>query len=1228
MSKVEPLTSINASYTGISKLNSHLEKIEAAFDNTLSRDGSTPNFMEAPIDMNGNQLLNVSEPTLEHHVATKQYVDGLAFPDSDPPVAAVPDGVINVLDPTYGVTGGGLVDDLAGLNAAVTAAGGKTLYFPPGTNCLVSGTLVISGTNTRVIAHNATITKAGTFTGTAVVRISAEDVAVEGLIVNGTDSTVIGLIGTSNVAAGMKVRGVEVYNATYGISGNNNSDVTIEDCLVHDCGNYPIWVQNTGGTQAYSKIVVQNNYVDTSHLNPATATAVGLHVRGDATYPTTDVKISGNTILMPLNPTSSGAVGCEMRFVDGGTFSNNYCLNGAMTVSVAASTTVAVVGNICENQTFYAIEVASLTGSPNLDVSVADNTITGGGILNYGIGVQGFDLSQRLTITGNTIKDTTLYGIFVNNQWDWVTIVGNSIDMATAGSQYGIYVSTSSGAVDNLVISGNLLNGNAVAKKAIYLDDCSNASITGNVIKDWTENPLLLQSDTGTVDYITVTGNVIRSSGNILMSGAGAFGTRIRVYNNADARISNTVGTHWRDLAAAVADTWGTGDPEGAVTAGIGSTFIRTNGAYNTTLYVKENGTGNTGWVPANAIRREFTAANLADPANSANTLNKRQGVVVWDTTNNRAMRASGAVASDLWYAVDGSTFSGAVNKTYRTSKYCVGDGSTNDYTAFNALHTTAAAAGGTIIVDNLVRLGTNMTVTTPLIVEAGGFSVDSARVLTVSSPIAAGRFQIFQGSGTVTWNAIQKEIYPEWWGVKSTVVSGYSSSANLTAINALHASVTAGTYGVEVHWANKQYVFSSGWDAITKNSVVHKGAGGATLGTWFIFENTTGNDVTYTNCQHGVIKDIAFWPSTVKKTSGYAIKFDGVYGGVVENCNFNYCYDAIEIDDSTETVLFHNDFRYLLGTRGVNYTGSNGAGSYRLVIINMTSNNPWPQVVNPTTANVKGNWATTTAYILGDIVVANGKLWQCTTAGTSAGAGSGPSATPGTTGENAFTTTTADNTAAWKFVCSNELTWICQDNYAYSLTCRQGSLINGAYALRQIDTATTGTSYPVWMFTAGIDTDHTYYSGITATRGEGVYASDMWLGSSLTAHGLNVASTHRGEVTLVNSRVMGNARHGVFLNAPGAVITGNQIGKNSVESSGTYHGVGVSANVNRFVVGNNIIGGLVGGGSEFQGYGVLVTVGTSDRYTITNNVCNGNVTGGVSDGGSGANKTVSGNVT
>ena len=55
----------------------------------------------------------------------------------------------------------------------------------------------------------------------------------------------------------------------------------------------------------------------------------------------------------------------------------------------------------------------------------------------------------------------------------------------------------------------------------------------------------------------------------------------------------NNVGT----LTVNAQVTGGSGSPEGVVTAAVGALYTRTDGGANTTLYVKESGAGNTGWV-------------------------------------------------------------------------------------------------------------------------------------------------------------------------------------------------------------------------------------------------------------------------------------------------------------------------------------------------------------------------------------------------------------------------------------------------------------------------------------------------------------------------------------------------------------------------------------------------------------------------------------------------------
>ena len=54
------LNSIGSRYGSIDALNDNFDAIEAAFENTLSRDGDTPNFMLTPLDMNGYAIINAS----------------------------------------------------------------------------------------------------------------------------------------------------------------------------------------------------------------------------------------------------------------------------------------------------------------------------------------------------------------------------------------------------------------------------------------------------------------------------------------------------------------------------------------------------------------------------------------------------------------------------------------------------------------------------------------------------------------------------------------------------------------------------------------------------------------------------------------------------------------------------------------------------------------------------------------------------------------------------------------------------------------------------------------------------------------------------------------------------------------------------------------------------------------------------------------------------------------
>lgn len=63
MAKRPTVSTITSGYASITALNANFVALRDAFDNTLSRDGSSPNTMSADIDLNGNDITNVNTIT-------------------------------------------------------------------------------------------------------------------------------------------------------------------------------------------------------------------------------------------------------------------------------------------------------------------------------------------------------------------------------------------------------------------------------------------------------------------------------------------------------------------------------------------------------------------------------------------------------------------------------------------------------------------------------------------------------------------------------------------------------------------------------------------------------------------------------------------------------------------------------------------------------------------------------------------------------------------------------------------------------------------------------------------------------------------------------------------------------------------------------------------------------------------------------------------------------------
>ena len=161
--------------------------------------------------------------------------------------------------------------------------------------------------------------------------------------------------------------------------------------------------------------------------------------------------------------------------------------------------------------------------------------------------------------------------------------------------------------------------GGALQGSGVTIDDAGNVTgVAGLSVSKAAYAGLLVSSNAGTGPYIQLaTGGVGRwdffrndesESGsnagsnlqiNRLSDAGGLIGTPIKITRSTGKITLGDVGT-----AAGIEFgssgpriMVGTGSPESVVTAPVGSLWLRTNGGASTTLYVKESGTGNTGWI-------------------------------------------------------------------------------------------------------------------------------------------------------------------------------------------------------------------------------------------------------------------------------------------------------------------------------------------------------------------------------------------------------------------------------------------------------------------------------------------------------------------------------------------------------------------------------------------------------------------------------------------------------
>jgi hypothetical protein len=508
----------------------------------------------------------------------------------------------NVSVKDFGATGDGSTDDTTAIQAALDS-GALEVVFPAGGTYIVNGGLISNQAGQVIRAYGATIKLKNSASTKGMLRL------------NGAGSSVMGGTWDGNKANGNGTTGsfpADLYTSwnifvfadrctvrdcysinTYGMfcNGGTVSDTLFENNTIRNTQGYGLFL-STGSVNSYRNRAIGNN-IDMSEGGVFGQGILFTGAGGTIAVKQFDWEISNNTVIgsqdaaMADQGINLGVRGSR------GIVSNNITRYGAMGWSEGGTDTV-------------------ITGNSFLDMV---------GSVRYGIEISGGNTTVSGNVVSNAINGVIISGTLAN--FDNLCITGNRIQ----STRDGIRLQVGAGAAsNNISITGN--NITTDLRGVITTGDVVNLTIASNVIVgpgSGTANSRGVYLENPPADaYVSVQGNTIAS----FQRACGVYSASALAVNKLYAtgnNISNDTGSSSRawsfeglaTMGIDVIFAWGptniglrenrldgeikfnisTGSPEGVVTASVGSLYLRSNGGANTTLYVKESGTGNTGWV-------------------------------------------------------------------------------------------------------------------------------------------------------------------------------------------------------------------------------------------------------------------------------------------------------------------------------------------------------------------------------------------------------------------------------------------------------------------------------------------------------------------------------------------------------------------------------------------------------------------------------------------------------
>lgn len=530
--------------------------LTTAFDNTLSRDGTSPNQMSASLDMNSNRILNLPNPIQNTEPITLGYAEELFGSSAENPFSTntwLGDQLFRSGRPWYdvrafGAVGDNATDDTVAIQAAVDAAAasaGGIVYFPPG--LYVTATGITHSTNVAIsfigASQSSTVLKARE-NNVTTLYINGSSSTVENMTVAGCfafPSSGKNAITLGPQAGQAKLTNVEVTFGYYCIDCQVNDFILDKVTVVNSYGPALIHVQNGAGY--HRRVIADQNFP-----GPAPAAGTTFNARANSThYNLNDVvsfggfyiqcMVAGTTGSSPptmapynnnfVDGTAQWQVACPTTFyalmLDGGSFVN-YLEQGDYTgevftagIYIANTNTLGGPGEIVITDCS-----SGPTGGPgiwahdgnlvkvhgcNIGPSMGYNGLVSAGIYTSD------NFTSGLFATNNTLSGST-YGI--NASAGHSHLITNNIITSSVSGAYGVFIGAG---ISRFTIANNEIGSIATISHGINI--AAGASdfyfIHGNLISGSIDN---------IVDNGTGSGKIVEYAAGSIVVGKASGGSQ------------------------------------------------------------------------------------------------------------------------------------------------------------------------------------------------------------------------------------------------------------------------------------------------------------------------------------------------------------------------------------------------------------------------------------------------------------------------------------------------------------------------------------------------------------------------------------------------------------------------------------------------------------------------------------------------------------------------------